>query len=96
MLLAYSLFIFDDRLEIRSPGRLPNAASLELLSIGDHHPRNRLLFLLIGALGYGERMGTGIPRMLRVCREKSYNEPRFQEMGEAFWMTLYGKKNRGE
>ena len=88
-----SLFIFDDRLEIRSPGRLPNAASLELLPIGDHHPRNRLLFLLIEALGYGERVGTGIPRMLRVCREKGYTEPRFQEMGEAFWVTLYGKKN---
>ncbi|MBC8233532.1 hypothetical protein H8E77_28630 [bacterium] len=47
--------------------RLPNAASLELLPIGDHHPRNRLLFLLIEALGYGERVGTGIPRILRVC-----------------------------
>jgi ATP-dependent DNA helicase RecG len=88
-----SLFIFDDRLEIRSPGRLPNAASLELLPIGDHHPRNRLLFLLIEALGYGERVGTGIPRMLRMCREKGYAEPKFQEMREAFWVTLYGKRS---
>jgi len=96
-----SLFIFDDRLEIRSPGGLPNAAKpalersegLELLPIGDHHPRNRLLFLLIEALGYGERVGTGIPRMLRVCREKSYAEPRFQEIGEAFWVTLYSKRS---
>ena len=87
-----SVFIFDDRLEIRSPGGLPNAASLELLPFGDHHPRNPLLFLLIEALGYGERVGTGIPRMIRRCRDASYATPKFQEWHNAFWVTLIGKQ----
>ncbi len=87
-----SVFIFDDRLEIRSPGGLPNAASLELLPFGDHHPRNPLLFLLIEALGYGERVGTGIPRMIRRCREANYAVPKFQEWHDAFWVTLFGKR----
>ena len=86
-----SVFIFDDRLEIRSPGGLPNATALELLPFGDHHPRNPLLFLMIEALGYGERVGTGIPRMLRRCREANYAEPKFQEWRDAFWITLFGK-----
>ena len=87
-----SVFIFDNRLEIRSPGGLPNAASLELLPFGDHHPRNPLLFLLIEALGYGERVGTGIPRMIRRCRDASYATPKFQEWHNAFWVTLIGKQ----
>lgn len=86
------LFIFDDRLEIRSPGRLPNAASLEELPLGDHHPRNKLLFSLLEGLGYGERIGTGIPRMIRLCRENGYKKPEFKEIGEEFWVTLYGRK----
>ncbi|MBI4778768.1 putative DNA binding domain-containing protein [Candidatus Desantisbacteria bacterium] len=86
-----SMFIFDNRLEIRSPGRLPNSASLEKLSLGDHHPRNRLLFLFLETMGYGERIGTGIPRMIKRCKENAYPEPKFEEKGEEFWISLYPK-----
>ncbi len=86
-----SVFIFDDRLEIRSPGRLPNSVSLEKLPLGDHHPRNRLLFLFLESMGYGERIGTGIPRMIKRCRENAYPEPKFEEKGEEFWISLYPK-----
>lgn len=88
-----SIFIFDNRLEIRSAGRLPNSVSLEKLPFGDHHPRNRLLFLFLESMGYGERMGTGIPRMIKRCKENNYPEPKFEEKGEEFWTTLYPKIN---
>lgn len=86
-----SIFIFDNRLEIRSAGRLPNSVTLEKLTYGDHHPRNRLLFLFLETMGYGERIGTGIPRMIKRCKENNYPEPEFEEKGEEFWISLYPK-----
>jgi len=43
-------------------------------------------------MGYGERMGTGIPRMIRGCLEKGYPEPEFREVEESFWVVLSGRK----
>jgi len=71
------ILMFDDRVEVCSPGGLPNTVTLENIFTGVHYSRNRLVFEFMHALGYGERMGTGIPRTLKLCREEGYPEPRF-------------------
>jgi len=85
------LFFFDDRLEVRSPGRLPNTVTLENIRYGVSFIRNQLIFRFLNNLGYVERLGRGIPMMIRVCRQYSGREPLFEEKGEEFWVTVYAK-----
>lgn len=71
------IFIFDDRLMIMSPGGLPNTVSYDALFTGIHYSRNDLLFVMLHSMGYGERLGTGIPRALQISRDEGYPEPQF-------------------
>lgn len=71
------ILLLDNRVEICSPGGLPNTVTLENMLTGTHYSRNRLIFDFMHAMGYGERMGTGIPRALKLSREQRYPDPRF-------------------
>lgn len=56
------LFIFDDRLEIWSPGRLPPPITLERLGY-NQFSRNRLIARVLVERDYIEEGGLGIRRM---------------------------------
>ncbi|MGH7454000.1 MAG: ATP-binding protein, partial [bacterium] len=71
------IFIFDDRLEIMSPGGLPNTVNYDLLFAGIHYSRNDTIFALLQSMGYGERLGTGIPKARQISRQEGYPEPQF-------------------
>lgn len=81
------VFIFDDRIEFISPGRLPNTVSIEKLSVGTSFARNPLLVRLMENLGYVDRLGRGLPM---VCQEseKLGRKVGFQESGEEFRVIL--------
>jgi ATP-dependent DNA helicase RecG len=85
------LFLFDDRLEVRSPGRLPNGVRLELLPFGVQGVRNPTVAYFLRALRYGEGYGTGIATMLRRCEEVDIRPPLFQEIGDDFCVTVYSR-----
>ncbi|MEA3342039.1 MAG: ATP-binding protein, partial [Chloroflexota bacterium] len=72
------VFIFDDRLEIASPGELPNTATLDSIRFGIHVERNPLLVTFLSKLGLMSRVGTGIPRMIRAMREAKLPPPEFE------------------
>jgi ATP-dependent DNA helicase RecG len=64
--------IFLDRVEIASPGLLPNTLTVENIRLGIHLERNPIILSFLAKFpdtGYTGR-GSGIPRMLRLCREK--------------------------
>lgn len=64
--------LFNDRLEITSPGKLPNTLTEESIRLGIHIERNPILLTFMQKLKnfkYTGR-GSGIPRMLRVAKEK--------------------------
>ncbi|MFQ5631172.1 MAG: RNA-binding domain-containing protein, partial [bacterium] len=87
------IFVFDNRLEIISPGSLPNTVSLDKLFTGIHYSRNDAIFSLLQGMGYGERLGTGIPKILQISRQEGYPEPAFHVsahevrvvVGSRFW-----------
>jgi len=85
------VFVFDDRVELRSPGRLPDGVRLDLLPFGVQSVRNPTIAHFLRALGYGEGYGTGIATMLRRCEEANIRLPRFEEIGEDFCVTLYSR-----
>lgn len=64
--------VYPDRVEVVSPGNLPNTVSVESIKLGIHMERNPILLSFMAKqpeMGYTGR-GSGIPRMIRLCREK--------------------------
>ena len=84
------LFIFDDRLEIRSPGKLPNAVNIDRIKVGCSSFRNPVLVGFMQHYGYVEKIGLGIPlKIIKGMVEHNGKMPKFQEIDEEFRVTLY-------
>ena len=74
------VFIFDNRIEIISPGKLPNTATIETIKFGIQIVRNPVLVSFVPKLELPYRgLGTGIPRMIEECRKAGLPEPEFIE-----------------
>lgn len=58
------LVIYADRLEVTSPGRLPNGVTVEGMRLGVRAARNELLKDVMRDYGYLEHMGLGVPRKI--------------------------------
>ena len=65
------LFIFNNRVEIISPGTLPNTATVEGIKLGLHVERNPVLVSIVSDMeGIPYRgIGTGILRILSECEQ---------------------------
>jgi ATP-dependent DNA helicase RecG len=84
------LYLYEDRLEIISPGRLPNDITPERMRVGCRASRNQLLKDVMRDYGYLEHMGMGVPRkIIRVMREHNGTEPDLTEEGEQFTIRLW-------
>lgn len=82
------IFIFDNRLEIMSPGKLPNGITLENIKLGVHSERNPLIVSYLAKMGYMTQIGTGIVRMTRLLKEHTGKEPEFEERGQEFVVRI--------
>lgn len=84
------LSIYEDRLEIISPGRLPNGITPERMRTGTRAARNQLLKDVMRDYGYLEHMGMGIPRkIIKSMREQNGTEPDLVEAEERFIVKLW-------
>ena len=81
------LNIFDDRIEIHSPGEpLLPIDQLE----GAHASRNDNLCYLFKDIGVMEQYGTGVARMRILMEEHGLAPPRFETKGPIFIVTFHG------
>jgi ATP-dependent DNA helicase RecG len=84
------VWMFDDRIEIRSPGLPPPPVSLEQLrqhkSI--HFSRNPLVVRVLADLGYLREMGEGVPRMFQEMEHYGLRPPEFAAEGFFLVVTL--------
>ncbi len=79
--------LFRDRLEIVSPGGLPEGmteADLGTKSV----PRNPLLYGMLVRMDVVGRIGSGIRRMSSLCREHGVEEPRIEVSGNRITTTF--------
>lgn len=84
-----SLTIFDNRLEVASPGRLPNTATVEALKTGFRYARNQTLVNVMRDYRYVEFRGMGIrDKIIPGMRAHSGKDPVFAEAGHSFVVTL--------
>ncbi len=88
------LSVFADRIEIISPGRLPNGITPERMKAGCRAARNQLIKDVMRDFGYLEHMGMGVPRkIVKGMLEHNGTEPDLVEDGERFIVRLYQKRN---
>mgnify|MGYP000897572194 FL=1 len=83
------IFMFDDRIEFRSPGRLPNTVTVDKMKIGISYARNHFLVKYMENLRYIDQLGRGIPMILKTMKEAGAKQPLLQESGEEFILTIY-------
>ena len=83
------LSIYDDRMEIVSPGRLPNGITPARMLTGCRAARNQLIKDVMRDYRYLEHSGMGVPRKIVKCmREHNGTEPVLIEDGERFTVRL--------
>ncbi len=84
------LAVYSDRLEIVSPGRLPNGITPERMRTGCRAARNQLLKDVMRDYRYLEHMGMGIPRKI-IIGMKTHNGsvPDLVEEPERFVLRLF-------
>lgn len=74
--------IYDDAVNIVSPGGLPNGITLEEALTGRSEIRNRVLARVFKELGYIEQWGSGIARIQELCEQAGSQTPVFKETGD--------------
>jgi len=77
--------VYDDRIEIWNPGKLPLGIKIEDLYKEDHKsiPRNKLTAQIFYDIGFIEKYGSGTIRMLELCK-KSGIFLEFKEISNGF------------
>lgn len=81
--------VFDDRVEITSPGGLFGGLTLEMMLHGRTATRNNCIVNVFHYLNLIENWGTGIERTLNLCEAAGIEKPEFIDMGSAIRVNFY-------
>lgn len=96
------LFLFADRLELSSPGALPNSLTLETMPYRVF-TRNQLLVSFLARIGsrrtgraFLESRGEGVRRILEVSEAYAGRPPVYELFGEELRLTIWAKPSPHE
>lgn len=81
------LNIFSNRLEVTSPGGLPGPVTIKNL-LEARFSRNPVIVQVLADLGFVERLGYGLDRVVRSMRENSLPVPHFEDSSGTFRVIL--------
>ncbi|MFK4049524.1 RNA-binding domain-containing protein [Acinetobacter venetianus] len=81
--------VYDDLVNIVSPGGLPNGLIEADLLQGRSEIRNRVLARVFRELGYIEHWGSGLQRIKQMCEAEKLATPEFLETNDFFDVKLY-------
>ena len=81
------IFMFHNRIEIISPGRLPNTVTIEKLSYGVSYSINPIIVKFMENLRYIDKLGRGLPMVCKIAKD-NHKSIQFEELGEEFKVTL--------
>ena len=87
------IMIFDDRIEVNSPGSLPPGVTIKNID-RKHVLRNKLIANYLYDVYYIEKWGTGITKMRRLMHEHGLMEPIFENLNSFFAVTFSGPGER--
>ncbi len=83
------LSMFDDRLELFSPGPLPNTLTLDNALAGVSFYRNPNIAQLCRDYGLVEKAGRGLQKIVSICRRLGLPQPQFQCDSTFIKTTVY-------
>lgn len=87
------ILVFKDRIEFRSPGKLPNTVTIENIKIGGAHVlRNPTIYNLLGKMGLVTDIGSGIKRIIDSVRKTVGKEVQFEVIESEFVLTIPRKE----
>ncbi len=91
------LSIYADRLEVISPGRLPNTVTVEKMRAGYRATRNELIKEVLRDYRYIEATGLGVPRKIVLgMQEHNGSEVDLVEEDDRFLVRLWKSAGRPE
>jgi ATP-dependent DNA helicase RecG len=79
--------LFDDRLEVESPGRLPGLVRPESIR-SSRFARNPRVARAMSDLGYGRELGEGVDRMFEEMNRAGLPDPVYSERSASVQVTL--------
>ena len=82
--------VWDDRVEIHSPGPLPGHITLENMRT-EHYSRNPRIMRVLKTVGLVEEYGEGIERMYREMESRLLDPPAFSATNSSVTVTLYNR-----
>ena len=88
--------IFDNRLEITSPGKLPVGQTIEKMREGYSKVRNEALAMAFSYMHLIERWGTGMLRIAEMIREAGLGDLEIIDGGTELRFNIYRKHNAGQ
>ena len=86
--------IYEDRLEISSPGRLVNGITLANIKSGVSKTRNRGIAETFAYMGVVEKWGSGIPNLYKEAKEFGLKNPVIEMLGDEFRVTIFRNRSR--
>lgn len=81
--------IYDDRLEVTSPGGLYNGLTYEEVMSGHSKIRNKGIANVFGQMGLVEAWGSGIKRIFSAAEEYGLPQPKVKEFDNMFRVELF-------
>ncbi len=83
------ILIFSNRVEIRSPGLLPNTVTIESIKIGGSHVlRNPNIYNMLVKYKMVTDLGSGVRRMIKLIQEHTGKEPLLEMQHNEFVVTI--------
>lgn len=100
---AYSNFgdhirleVFDNRIEVSSPGRFPGIVALDDLTQVRRFSRNPRIARVMAELSYGQELGEGLRRMVAGMESTGRQRPIVRQTSGGVTVTLLGEVARGD
>lgn len=84
------LFIFSNRMEVTSPGGLPGPVTVDNIK-DERFSRNPVIVQVLSDMGYIERLGYGVDRVIDLMRQKNLRAPIFEEKAGGFRVVLFSQ-----
>lgn len=84
--------IYDDRIEVSSPGGLCENLTIRKIVKGQSRIRNRAIAAAFHYMHLIENWGTGIPKILRESRQYGLKDPEIIDSGSDFRISLFRRE----
>lgn len=89
------LFLFSNRMEVNSPGGLPGPVTIANIR-DERFSRNPAVVQVLSDMGFIERLGYGVDRVIELMRQQKLRAPEFEERAGGFRVVLYNQREKTE